>query len=163
VKIIPGRSGTPVPAAVVQHLRLVVIHVADSVPAVFAHDAEAFAMRDLLDRIADVAERRARTHRANARVHRLVGGRHQTPREFAGLADEVHAARVAEPAVLDHRDVEVHDVAVAHRPRRRDAVTDHVVDRRAQRFRIAVIADVGWNRVQFVDDVFAAARRARRS
>ena len=57
------------------------------------------------------------------------------------LARHVHPARVAEPAVEDHRDVDVEDVAVLQPPLRRDAVADDVVDRDAAGVAVALVAD----------------------
>src|SRR6185369_9957112 len=98
--------------AVVQHLRVLVIDLADAMPTVVAHDRKALALRDLLDRMADVAERRARLDLADAREHRLIRRVDQLPRDGARRADRVHAARVAEVAVLDDGHVDVDDVAV---------------------------------------------------
>jgi hypothetical protein len=56
------------------------------------------------------------------------------------VADDVHAAVVAMPAVLDDGDVDVDDVAVLQRPVVGDAVADHVVERRAQRRRVGRVA-----------------------
>ena len=38
------------------------------------------------------------------------------PRRGTWLADEVHAAGIAEPAILDHRDIDIDDVAVLQHP-----------------------------------------------
>lgn len=142
--------------AVMEHLRLVVIDAADAVAAILAHDAEALAMRHALDRMADVAERRARAHRRDARHHRFVGRIDETPRRRGRLADAVHAARVAIPAVVVERDVDIDDVAVLQRVIGRNAVAHHVVHGSADRLRITVIADVRGPRAQYVDDVLAA-------
>ncbi len=138
------------------HLRVVVIDLPDAVAAVVAHDAEAFLLGHLLDGGADVAQRGAGAHLQDAGAHRLVGGVHQALREHAGFADEVHAARVAVPAVLDHGHVDVDDVAVLELLVARNAVAHDVVHRGAHRLRVAVIADVGGNRLLHVDDVIVA-------
>src|SRR3546814_4288407 len=114
--------------AVVQHLRFVVVDLADAVAAVLAHHREALALGLLLDRVADVAQGRARLHRADPAPHRLVRGIDQAPRHHRWLAGVVHAAGVAVPAVLDDGDVDVQDVAVLEHLRFvRDAVADDVV------------------------------------
>ena len=56
VKIIPGCIQAGAGPAVVQHLRLLVELRADAVAAEFAHDGEAVALGESLDRVADVAE-----------------------------------------------------------------------------------------------------------
>src|SRR3546814_7642615 len=44
-------------AAVMQHLRVLVVHPADAVTAVFAHHREALGLDIALDRVTDVAQR----------------------------------------------------------------------------------------------------------
>jgi hypothetical protein len=56
------------------------------------------------------------------------------------LADEEHATRVAVPAVLDDGHVDVDDVAFFERLVVGDAVTDHVVDRRANALGVWLVA-----------------------
>ena len=65
-----------------------------------------------LDGGADVAEMRAGAHLADADPHRLVRDVDQALRGGRDLADGVHAAGVAVPAVLDDGDVDVDDVAL---------------------------------------------------
>src|SRR5690606_8298170 len=119
-------------AAVVQHLRLVVVDVAAAVAAVLADPAEAIGLGVLPDAVVDAALGGARLHRADAADPRLAGGLHQPARHHRRLADVVHAPGVAVPAVLDHGDVDVQDVAVLqHLALAGDAVADDVVDRGA--------------------------------
>src|SRR5690606_7230306 len=81
----------------------------------------------------------------------------QAPRHRTGRADEVHAAGIAIPAVLDDGDVDIDDVALPQNlPRCGDAVTDDVVDRCADGFGKTLVADVGGNRLLHVDDVVVA-------
>src|SRR5471032_1325744 len=141
---------------VVQDLRLIVIHLADAVPAVLANHAEAVAFGNGLNRMTNVAQRGAGTHRTDAGAHGLVSGLDQPPRLRARLADKVHAAGVAKPAVFDDGDVDIHDVAILKHPARRDAVADHFVDRSTHGFREAVITDVTGNGLLHIDDVVVA-------
>src|SRR5574337_808436 len=80
--------------AVVQHLRIFVVDAADAVAAVFAHHGKSMTLGVLLDGMADVAERRARTHLLDALHHRFESDRAQPPRQYGRLADEIHAAGV---------------------------------------------------------------------
>ncbi|MNN10471.1 hypothetical protein D3C81_1233940 [compost metagenome] len=139
-----------------QNLRLIVIDLADAVPAILAHDAETFFLRERLDRMADIPQRRARFHHTNTRAHRLVSGFDQMLRLRCCLADHVHAAGITKPAILDHRDVEVDDVAILQRRARRNAVADHIVDRGTDGFRKTVIANVGRHCFLHIDDVVVA-------
>src|SRR5690606_8806694 len=143
--------------AVMQHLRLVVVDLADAVPTVLADHAEALRFGEGLDRVAHVAQGGAGPDHPDTAEHRLAGDLDQAPGQHRGLADVVHAAGIAVPAVLDHGDVDVDDVAVLQ-----DlgvagyAVADDVVDRGAHRLGEAAIADVGRDRALHVHDVVVA-------
>src|SRR5215212_4470484 len=104
------QSGTG--PAVVQHLRLFVELPADAMPAELAHDGETLTLGEALDVGADVAEMRAGPNAANAAPHRLVREISQALGLDRRLADQEHAAGVAMKAVLDHRYVDIDDVAV---------------------------------------------------
>ena len=108
-----------------------------------------------LDGVADIAQRRARAHRFDAAHQRFVGHVHQPARLHPGAADREHAAGVAVPAVEDHRDVDVHDVALGEHLVARDAVADHVVDRGADRFREAAVVQRRRHRAALDDEVVA--------
>src|SRR3546814_9424552 len=56
-----------------QHLRLVVVDLADAVAAVLAHHREPFGFGIGLDRRTDIAEGRPRPDRPDAAEHRLAG------------------------------------------------------------------------------------------
>ncbi len=126
--------------AVVQDLRLLVEAPADAVAAELAHDREAVLLGVALDGVADVAEVASRPDPRDAGPHALVGHLAQPACRQRRLADVEHAAGVAVIAVLDHRDVDVHDVAVLQRPLARHAVADLVVDRSADRLRKRAVA-----------------------
>src|SRR5574337_490235 len=140
--------------AVVQHLRFIVVDAADAVPAVFAYHGITGRFRVLLDRMADVAQRRAGLDLPDAQHHRLISGVDQPFGQHRRLAHEIHARSVAVPAVLDHGDVAVDDVAfLQDLAGAGNAVANHVVDRRAQRLGEPTVAHVGRNRTLHVDDV----------
>jgi hypothetical protein len=94
----------------------------------------------------------------DALPHGLVGQSAQAPGGDRAFADRVHAAGVAVPAVLDHRDVDVDDVAVLQRALVRNAVADLVIHRGADRLRVR---DVSGRRIVqrrrygalYIDDV----------
>ncbi|MNT32463.1 hypothetical protein D3C72_1683460 [compost metagenome] len=67
-----------------------------------------------------------------------------------------HAAGVAVVAVLDDGDVDVQGVAILERLVVRDAVADHVVDRGADRLRVALVVERGRDGLLHVDDVVVA-------
>ena len=131
-------------ASVMQHLRLLVKLAADAVAAEFAHDGETMALGVVLDRRADVAEMRSRLDGANAVPHRLVRDFAQPPGLDRRCPHVEHAAGVAVETVLDDCDVDVDDIAGLELLIARDAVTNNVVDRRADRRRIRLIP---WGRV----------------
>ena len=82
---------------------------------------------------------------SDAAHHRVIGDVDQSLGLQLHVADEIHAAGVAVPAVDDHGDVDIDDVAVAQRLVVRNAVADDVVDRGAERVAIAAIAEAGRN------------------
>src|SRR5690606_40411096 len=84
--------------AVVQDLRVLVVDLADAVAAVLAHHAEALAFGVFLDRVADVAQGRARTDRPDPAEQRLAGGLDQTPGHARGSAHVTPAPGTPVPA-----------------------------------------------------------------
>src|SRR5881394_199418 len=147
-----ARSGP----AVVQHLRILVEHAADAVPAVFAHDREALLLDEALHRVADVTEPRSGPDRADAAPHALEADSRQTLADDRRCADEEHPARVAVELVFDHGDVDVHNVAVLQHALARDAVADDVVHGRADRLREAAVVERRRDRAEVVHDVVVA-------
>ncbi len=125
--------------AVVQDVRGVMEHLSQAVTAEVAHDCAALALRIFLDGRADVADAGAWLDHADAAHHRFVGDVDQTLRLQLGLASIEHAAGVAVPAIDDDGDVDIDDVAVLQHPLPRNAMTDDMVDRSADRLREAAI------------------------
>ena len=142
--------------AVMQYLRLIVVHLADAMAAVFAHHAVACFLGQGLNGMPDIAQGRSGADDANTGAHGVVSGFHQAPRFRARLTHEVHAAGVAVPAVLDHGDVDIDDVAVFQRGGCRDAMAHDVVHRGADCFREAVITHVAGDSLLHIDDVVVA-------
>ncbi len=126
-----------------QHVGAVVEHAAHAVAAEVAHHRTAMGLDIALDGVADVAQGRAGLDHRQAARQALIGDVHQSPRPGWHLADAVHAAGVAVPAVDDHGDVDVDDVALAQRLVAGDAVADHMVGRDADRLGVAAIAQAG--------------------
>jgi hypothetical protein len=97
----------------------------------------------LLDGVPDVAEVRAGPHLGDAEPQALEGDLAQAPGEDAAVAvtaDQEHPAGVAVVAVLDHRDVQIDDVALLERLVARNAVTDLVIDRGADGLGVGLVA-----------------------
>ena len=141
---------------VVQDLRLIMVDLADAMAAVLADHAEAFFFGQRLDRMANVTQGRARAHHTNSGAHGVVGGFHQVTCLRIGFADEVHAAGIAIPAILDHGDVDIDDIAVLEWHGIGDAMADNFIDRGTDSFRKAVIADVAGDGLLHIDDVVVA-------
>jgi hypothetical protein len=94
-----------------------------------------------LDRVGDVAEAVARLGLLQAEHQALVGDLDELRRLDAHVADRIHPAGVAMPAVEQRGHVDIDDVAVLQRPVRRwNAVADDMVDGGAAALRIAAIA-----------------------
>src|SRR3546814_9837785 len=81
--------------------------------------------------MADVAQMCAVADLVDAQPHALVGDLGEPPRQDGGLADVVHAAGIAVPAILDDRDVDIEYVAVLEDFFARDAVAYLMIDRGA--------------------------------
>src|SRR5690606_32365001 len=121
------------------------------------HHAETLPFRVFLDRVADVAQGRARADHTDAAEQRLAGGLHQPPGHHRWSADVVHAAGVAVPDVVDDGDVVGDDVAVTqHRGIAGDAVADDVVGRDSGGPGIPLVAEVGGGSILHVYDVVVA-------
>ena len=136
----------------------VVEQPADAVAAEIADDAVAVAFGVALDRVGDVAEPVAGPRLLEAEHQAFVGDVDQLARLQRHVADQVHAAGVAVPAVEDRRDVDVDDVAVLERLVARDSVADDMVDRDAAALGVAAIAERRGNArrrrsIMLVDDV----------
>ncbi|CPH72588.1 Uncharacterised protein [Bordetella pertussis] len=99
--------------------------------AEFAHHRETLRLGVLLDGMADIAQRGAIAHLFDAFPHAVVGDVGQAARQDRGLAHVIHAAGIAEPAILDDGDVDVERIAVLEHLVARYAMTDLVVDRGA--------------------------------
>ena len=74
----------------------------------------------------------------------------------SGFSDEKHAARIAMKAIFDDRNVDIDRIACLERLVPRDSVTDHVIDRRTDRFRETAVVQWGRNRLLNARDVVMA-------
>src|SRR3989344_636783 len=139
--------------AVVQDLRLFMEHLADAVAAELANHRKAVLLGVLLDDFTDVAQAAPRLDDFNRLVHAFLGHLRQALSPDRHVADVEHAAGVAVVAVLDDRDVDVQGVAILERLVVRDAVADHMVDRGADRLRVALVVQRGRDGLLLVDDI----------
>ncbi len=127
---------------------------ANAVPAVLAHHREAFRFDKLLDRRAESAQADARLHHLQRQVEALLGHTAQALTQNGRLANDKHFRGIAVETVFDHGNVDVNDVAVFQAFLVvRNTVTHHFVDRDADGFREAVVAEAGGNRVLLVNDM----------
>ncbi len=140
-------------AAVMQYLRFLVEDLADAMTAILAHDAAMVSLGVGLDRMADVAETNAGADHLDADLHAIVSHLHQASRRRLDLAHGEHAAGIAVVAVLDHGDVDIHDIAVLQFLVGGNAVADLVVDRGADGFRETVVVEWRWNGLLHIDDI----------
>ena len=101
-----------------QDLRLFMKLASDAVTTEFAHDAEPLRLRMRLDSVADVAQVRAGAHGLDAAPHAFVRDFAQALRLDRRLPDIEHPAGVAVIAILDYRDVDVHDARASISSRR---------------------------------------------
>ena len=122
-------------------VRRVVEHPADAVAAEIAHHRAALRLGERLDRVADVAEGVARPRRGDAATETRPGDVDQPPRLQRHVADQVHPAGVAVPAVDDDGHVDVDDVAVLQALGTGNAVADDVIDADARGMGVAAVED----------------------
>ena len=112
-----------------------------------------------LDRRAEIAKAGSRPNLADADPHGFTGDVDQALRGRRDLADCVHAAGVAVPAVLDDGDVDIDDVALLQAlVGARDAVTHDMIHGGADRLGKAAVVERRRHRLLHVDDVLVAAR-----
>ena len=149
--------------AVVQDVGPVVEHAAEAVAAKIAHDAAALALGEVLDGGADMAGGVAGLHRRHAAHQRLVGHLDQPLGPARDVADRIHAAGIAMPAVEDQRHVDIDDVALLQRLGVGNAVADDVIDRRADGLGEAAIVERRGDGAVLDGEVERPARRAARS
>ena len=95
-----------------------------------------------------------------------MGDLHQTLGLAADFPRHIHPARVAEPAVMDDRDVDVQDIPGFQHLGARNAVADDMVHRNAAGMRVAAVTDGGRGRAGVLHhlldgDVDRARRLAR--
>ena len=145
-------------AAVVQHLGLFVKALADAVATELAHHAETLAFGKLLDGVAYVAQMDAGFDHLDAMPHGVVGHRAQPFGCDGDIANHEHAAGIAMPAVFDHGDVHVDDIALFQGLVIGNAMADLVVDGGADRLGVGLVASTrvvqrGGNGLLHVHDV----------
>ncbi|MNL21380.1 hypothetical protein D3C87_1426670 [compost metagenome] len=139
-----------------QDLRFFVEDFADTVAAELANHRETVLLGVLLDHFADVAEAAAGFDDLDRLVHAFLGDLRQTLGPDRHFADVEHAAGVAVVAVFDHGNVDIQGVAVFQGLVVRDTMADHVVDRGADRLRVALVVERGRDGLLHVDDVVVA-------
>lgn len=80
--------------------------------------------------------------------------RHQTFAHDGRLTDDKHFRGIAVETIFDYGDINVNDIAIFQQLGVvRDTVAHHFINRNANGFRIAVIAEAGRNRVLFINNV----------
>lgn len=93
----------------------------------------------ILDRLADVAERSIGSDSFDAEPYALFGCTDESTIFLAHIADEESCIGVTMHSVEEARDVEVDDVPILENRRVRNAMTDHLIERRAHTLGIPVV------------------------
>src|SRR5689334_4584114 len=94
---------------------LVVEQAAKPVAAEVTHHAHVLAFNESLDGRANVSGGRAGAHRRDAAHHGFIRDFNESLCPARDVADRVHPARIAMPAVKDERHVNVDDIAFLQR------------------------------------------------
>ena len=113
----------------------------DTVTAKIAHNAVALTFGMALYGVADIAHCIARFRLFDAQHQAFIRYIDEPARLERHIADQKHPAGIAVPAINDHGNVDVDDVAVLECLVGWNAVADDVVDRNAAGMRITAIAD----------------------
>ena len=125
---------------IMQNLRFFVKFFADAMTAEFAHDGKPVFRGVALDREADVAQMRSWPYLQNSQPHAFESDIGQALGGDGRLAGVKHPAGVTVIAVFDDGDVDIDDISGSKHLVARNAVTDLMVDRGANRFWIGAIA-----------------------
>jgi hypothetical protein len=142
--------------AIVQNLRILVVHAADAMAAVLAHHGEVAILDVGLDGVSDVAEVGAGLHLFDAAPHGFPARFGQPLRGQGGFTHVIHAAGVAMETIADHGDVDVQDVAGLQDLVVRNSMAHDMVHRGADGLRETSIVHVGGNRLLDLGDVLEA-------
>ncbi|OIQ75903.1 hypothetical protein GALL_424280 [mine drainage metagenome] len=118
------------------------------VPAEIPHHRHPMCLDIRLNRVADIAERIARLHCLNPLEQRVMGDLNQPLCLTRQAARDIHPARIAEPAIKDHRHIDVQNVAVGNDLWPRNAVADDMVDRNTRGVFVALVANRRRNRAR---------------
>jgi hypothetical protein len=152
-----GLKGYPgAGCTIVQDLRVFMEAATDPVTAVLLHHRVTVRLDELLDRMPDVAQVGAWSDQFDPLPHGLLGDIDQALAQNRGIPNKKHLAGITVKTVLDHRDVDVDDVAVLKNLIPWDPVADLMVDRGADRFRETPIVQWGRDGLLHVDDVSVA-------
>ena len=111
--------------------------------AKISNDAIAVLFRVALDRVGDIPKAIARLCLFKSQHQAFMGDVDQLRGFERHIANKIHAARVAMPAIENWGDVDVDDVPVLQRLVAGDAVADDMVDRGAATLGKATIAEGG--------------------
>ena len=117
--------------------------LAHAVARVVAHHPVVEALGVFLDHSADDIDFATGPHRSDPALHRSARALDERSRPSVDLADRVGRVRVAVDAVEIGGDVQVDEVALLEDGRVGDAVADDLVDRGADRFGEAHVAQAG--------------------
>lgn len=114
---------------------------ADTMPAKIADNAVPVPFGMNLDRVTNIAQRIARPCLFNAQHQAFISNVNQPTRLKRNVADQIHAAGVAVPAVKQRGYVDIDDVTVLQRFVAGNTMADNMVDRDAAAMCIATIAE----------------------
>src|SRR5690625_3753250 len=99
-------------ASIVQNLRVLVKGLANAVTAVLTHDRVIMTFGVLLNDMANITQMCPWADLLYAQPHAFISDLGQAASEDRRLANKVHPTRITIPAILDHSDVQIDDIAV---------------------------------------------------
>src|SRR5207253_5357970 len=116
----------PTPA-IIWNLWFFVHFSPDAVPDKFAHDGKIISPGFIFDFRANIAETPARAGHGDRACERGFSHSHQTFDAFINYSDCDSCGVVPHPAVFDHADVELDDIAILNASLAPDAVDNFIV------------------------------------
>ena len=137
--LLKDRTGSS--TAIMQHVGRRVKHPSQPMAAEITHHGHTVPFDKTLDRMTDITKRIAGLHRLNAHEQRIMRHLNQSFRFTVKLASNEHPRGISIPAVYNHGDINVQDVAIFKLFVAGDPVTNDVIKTDTAGMTIALIAN----------------------
>jgi hypothetical protein len=150
-----AENGPRARRAVMQNAGRGVKNPPQTMAAKIPNDGATLALGIDLDGVTDITQGRAGFDHLDTAHQTIMGNVHQARGFYRDFADPEHSAGIAEPAIENDRDVDIHDIALDQFARAGNAMTDDVVYRRADRLRKTLVIQRCGNGVVVENELMA--------